>query len=162
LPPAPTLTIPLPLVTDIVEVAVYSTEGGPTLSGAIELVSPANKDRPEHVVAFVTKCATYLQQGVGLVIVDMVTSRSGSLHHQLLSRFDGTRGEAPAADLYAAAYRPIERDRQSSLDVWQEELALGRSLPTMPLWLPGGLCLAVELNDTYERTCAEQRIEPLG
>jgi hypothetical protein len=44
-PPRPTHTIPFPLVTDTVEVLLFRDEGGPTLAGAIELVSPANKDR---------------------------------------------------------------------------------------------------------------------
>src|SRR4051812_15591955 len=39
-PPEPVLTLPFPLLTDIVEVAVYSGEAGPVLAGAIELVSP--------------------------------------------------------------------------------------------------------------------------
>ena len=43
-PPAPTMTIPMTLITDVVEVAVYNSEAGPVLIGAIELVSPANKD----------------------------------------------------------------------------------------------------------------------
>ncbi len=73
--PAPTQTIPLPVITDVVEVLVFDRDGGPTLAGAIELVSPANKDRPDHRNAFVTKCAAYLQQGLGLVIVDVVTGR---------------------------------------------------------------------------------------
>src|ERR1700692_653644 len=47
-PTAPRRTIPLPVVTDVVEVLVYSSTAGPTLAGAIELVSPANKDRPAH------------------------------------------------------------------------------------------------------------------
>src|SRR5215207_8948831 len=41
-PPAATLSIPFPLVPDSVEVLVYRAEGGATLVGAIELVSPAN------------------------------------------------------------------------------------------------------------------------
>src|SRR5687767_6832109 len=54
--PPPTLTVPLPVITDIVEVLVFNQEAGPTLAGAIELVSPANKDRPAHRDAFVSKC----------------------------------------------------------------------------------------------------------
>jgi hypothetical protein len=52
---APTMTIPLPLLTNVVEVLIYDRDGGPTLAGAIELVSPANKDRADHRNAFVTK-----------------------------------------------------------------------------------------------------------
>src|SRR4051794_35993917 len=77
MPPAPTATIPLTIVTDSVEVAIFATEEGPILAGAIELVSPANKDRPAHRDAFTSKCAAYLQAGVGLVVVDVVTSRGG-------------------------------------------------------------------------------------
>ena len=52
--PAPTKTIPIAVLTDIVEVLVFNREAGPTLAGAIELVSPANKDRPAHRDAFVS------------------------------------------------------------------------------------------------------------
>jgi hypothetical protein len=57
------------VLTDLVEVQVFSDSEGPTPVGAIELVSPSNKDRPAERDAFVSKCASYLQQGVGLVIV---------------------------------------------------------------------------------------------
>src|SRR5438093_788204 len=69
IPSAPVMTIPLHVITDIVEILVYETEEGPLLAGAIELVSPANKDRPEHREAFVAKCSSYLQQAVGLIVV---------------------------------------------------------------------------------------------
>ena len=68
----PTQTVPIAILTDIVEVLLFNREAGPTLAGAIALVSPANKDRPAHRDAFVSKCATYLQQveaGETLVIV---------------------------------------------------------------------------------------------
>jgi hypothetical protein len=45
IPPAPTLTIPFAVVTDIVEVQVFDARSGPVLAGAIELVSPSNKHR---------------------------------------------------------------------------------------------------------------------
>ena len=48
--------------------------GGATLVGAIELVSPGNKDRAEAHRAFAAKCASYLHEGIGLVIIDVVTS----------------------------------------------------------------------------------------
>jgi Protein of unknown function (DUF4058) len=156
--PAPVLTIPLPLVTDIVEVLVYDREGGPTLAGAIELLSPSNKDRPGNRDAFVTKCAAYIQQGVGLVIVDVVTDRHSDWHDELLKRL-GWFGEMKLdTDLSTAAYRPVDHSGQTSLDIWQERLELGLALPMMPLWLRGNLCLPVDLEATYDRTCREHRI----
>src|SRR5438105_617923 len=36
-PPPPTLTMPITLITDVVEVQVYSSKAGPVLIGALEL-----------------------------------------------------------------------------------------------------------------------------
>lgn len=158
MPPAPSLTIPFQPITDTVEVAIYNAEAGPILVGAIELVSPGNKDRPAHRNAFVSKCETYLQQGVGLVVIDAVTGPKANLHNELLARLAAPGVTLMDADLYAVAYRPIAYDGQPSLDIWQETLAIGRPLPTMPLWLRGDTWVPVDLDTTYERTCREQRI----
>jgi hypothetical protein len=128
------------------------------LAGAIELVSPANKDRSSHRNAFVSKCETYLRQGIGLIIVDVVTERKANLHNELLNRLRGTNTLSFNTELYATSYRVIQRDEQPSLDIWQEELTIGCLLPTLPFWLHGEICLPVELNNIYERTCREQRI----
>jgi hypothetical protein len=150
-------TIPLALVTDVVEVLVYGGVDGPTLAGAVELVSPSNKDRPARREAFVSKCAAYVQQGVGLLIVDIVTERTANLHDALMARLSP---ETPpwGAALYATAYRPVGENDETHLDVWREELAVGRPLPTLPLWLNGGLCLPADLGATYDLACQECRI----
>jgi hypothetical protein len=54
--PTPTQTVPIAILTDIVEVLLFNQEAGPTLAGAIELVSPAHKDRPAHRDAFISMC----------------------------------------------------------------------------------------------------------
>ncbi len=161
-PSEPTQTIPFALTTDTVEVAVYNQDAGPILAGAIELVSPANKDRPDQREAFLSKCETYLRQGVGLVIVDVVTERRANFHNELLTRLDHAEAVRLNADLYASAYRPIKRDAQTGLEIWQNPLALGVPLPTLPLWLRAAHCVPVELEATYERTCAELRVAVNG
>jgi Protein of unknown function (DUF4058) len=161
-PPVPAHTIPFLLVGDTVEVMVFNSDAGIILAGAIELVSPANKDRPAHRSAFVSKCETYLQQGVGLVVVDVVTGRSANLHDALLARLAAPTALSLHAELYAVAYRPVERHGQPSLDIWQKTLVVGHALPPMPLWLRGALCVQVALEATYERTCREQRITVNG
>ena len=160
-PPAAAQTIPFAMPTDVVEVLIYDSGEGPVLAGAIELISPANKDRPEHREAFVSKCQTYLHSGAGLVMVDVVTDRKANLHDDLLARLNSPAA-GTNAELYAAAYRPVKRDGQVFLDVWQQSLSVGGELPTMPLWLRGGLCLPVALGETYERTCREQRLQVSG
>src|SRR5206468_1943108 len=106
-------------------------------AGAIELVSPANKDRPAHRDAFVFKCAAYIQQGVGLVLVDLVTDRRADLHTELLARLSTGNAAPRDVELYAASYRPVKHGEQTGLDIWLEALTVGSELPTMPLWLHG-------------------------
>jgi len=156
-PAPPAQTVAFEPTAETVAISIFSNESGPTLAGAIELVSPANKDRPDHRQAFVAKCETYLRQGLGLVIVDVVTGRRANLHNELLDHLAAAEARS-SAELYATAYHVVERGEQSSLDIWLEPLALGEPLPTLPLWLMGGLCLPVDLKATYERTCVEQRI----
>jgi hypothetical protein len=157
-PRSPTATLPLPLMTDVVEVQIFNTQsGGPNLVGAIELVSPANKDRPTHRDAFTAKCQTYLQQGVGLIIVDLVATLSANLHHELTQRLHLSIDQLATA-LYAVAYRTTQSDGAAQLEIWQENLTIGGLLPTLPLCLKGGLYLPIELERTYQHTCDRQRI----
>ncbi|MBV8885144.1 MAG: DUF4058 family protein [Chroococcidiopsidaceae cyanobacterium CP_BM_RX_35] len=157
-PPHPTQTLPFQPAFETVEISIFNSATGPILAGAIELVSPANKDRFSMRDAFVAKCQNYLQQGIGLVVVDVVTTRNANLHNELLVRLGTSAEPALHTHLYASAYRVVQRTGQPNLDIWFEALVLGNSLPTFPLWLRGELCLPVELNATYQRTCREQRI----
>lgn len=157
-PPAPTQTVVFSLATDVIEVRILDGTAGPALAGAIELVSPANKHRPAHRDAFVSKCADYLQQGIGLIVVDVVTTRSANLHAELLRRLNQDAAPASASDVWAAAYRPRAVDPEDQLDVWHEALALGRPIEALPLALKNGPCLRVDLEAAYHRTCEQQRM----
>ena len=97
------------------------------------------------------------QQGVGLLVVDVVTDRHRNWHAELLKR-RGRNGENGHTQRSVAAHRPVERNDQTSLNVWRESLKLGSILTTMPPWLKGNLCLPVDLEATYDRTCRVQRI----
>jgi hypothetical protein len=162
IPPAPQAILPLVIVTDLVEVRVLRGEGGPVLAAAIEFVSPSNKDRPLARDAFVSKCAADLQQGAGLVVVDIVTERRANLHRDLLARVSPGDPSGLDADLYTAAYRPFSREGQPTLEIWHEALRLGEKLPTMPMWLRGGFRLPIDLEATYERTCQKLRVPANG
>lgn len=160
MPRSPTATLPFQPTTDVVEVQVFNVQAGPTLVGAIELVSPANKDRPAHRDAFTSKCQTYLQQGIGLIVVDVVTTLSANLHNEMMKRLELSI-EPMQADLYAIAYRVAEADDTPHLNIWQETFTIGEQLPTLPLYLKGGLCLPINLEQTYHYTCVRQRIPEL-
>jgi hypothetical protein len=156
-PPEPALAVAIAAPADSAEVQVFDTHEGPVLVGVIELVSPSNKDRPAEREAFVDTCMTYLRRRVGLVIVDVVTDRKANLHAALMNRLAVGSPDVLTSELYAAAYRPRLARPELNVEVWQERLALGRPLPTMPLWL-GPLCVPVELEAAYARTCEEQKI----
>src|SRR5437870_1168692 len=66
------------------EVLIYDQSRGRLLVAAIEIVSPANKDRPESRRAFVTKCAALLQERICVSIVDLVTTRHFNLYGDLM------------------------------------------------------------------------------
>ena len=161
-PPAPAVRVPMAVLTDIIQVDIYEMSGGYTLAGAIELVSPANKDRPASRDAFVSKCAAYIQQGIGVVIVDVVTGRTANLHNALMARLNNTEVGRIASDLYAVGYHPVSENEETLVDVWPEPLAVGQPLPTLPMWLRGGLVFPLELEATYERTSVELRISSNG
>ena len=67
-------------------VRVYDTKSGRRLVAAVEIVSPANEDRPETRRAFVAKCGpASLQSLVCVAIVDLVTTRTFNLYGDLMS-----------------------------------------------------------------------------
>jgi hypothetical protein len=71
-------------VQDVYEVQVFDEKRHCRLVAAVEIVSPANKDRPEHPNAFVSKCAGLLREQVSVVIVDLVTTCTQNLYAGLL------------------------------------------------------------------------------
>jgi hypothetical protein len=136
-PPAPALEMAA-IFPDEIEVLVFNSEGGAILVGAIELVSPGNKDRPAARRAFAIKCLSYLQQGIGLLIVDVVTSRLANMHDEMVAIMPEDAPAFPGdSSLYAAAYRPFRRPDAERIAIWPVALAVGQELPAMPLWLRG-------------------------
>jgi len=84
-PPQPPLVIPADFADlDVFEIQVVDQESGMRLVAAIEMVSPANKDRPGHRAAFVAKCAAYLQRSIGVSVMDVVTERRVDLRGGLV------------------------------------------------------------------------------
>ena len=121
---------------------------------AVEIVSPANKDRPEHRTAFVSKCAGLLREQVSVVIVDLVTTRTQNLYAGLLELIGLSDPEVSPQPppLYTAACR-LTRRNEWLLETWVQSLALGRPLPTVPLWLADNLAVPLELEESYEQSC---------
>jgi hypothetical protein len=145
-------------------VEIHTTEGGRTLVAAIELVSPANKDRPVKRRLFAAKCAAYLSRGIGLIVVDVVTSRQANLHNELIDLLSADAAfqmtNQPA--LYSTAYRPVRVAGNDRIETWPVTLNVGQVLPTMPLSLEAEICVAVDLEAAYEEACLRRRVDEAG
>lgn len=141
------------------EVLVFDQNRDRQVVAAVEFVSPANKDRPEHRTAFVTKCASLLQKGICVTIVDPVTTRHANLYEDLLSllnRTDSAIGDDPP-HTYAVTCRSrtVKRPR---LESWFHPMDVGQALPEPPLWLTDSQFVPLELEASYEDTCRILRI----
>jgi hypothetical protein len=142
------------------EVLVYDQSRGRQLVAAVEIVSPANKDRPENRRAFVTKCAALLEQGVCVSLVDLVTTRKFNLYADLLDllgRSDPAFTPDPPS-IYAVTCRCRKIGRTPQLGTWAYPLVVGQPLPTLPIWLSDELYVPLELEASYEETCRVLRI----
>lgn len=158
-PPATSLILPA-VFPDEVEVQVFATTTGATLVGAIELVSPRNKDRPEAQRAFAAKCLAYLSRGIGLIVVDIVTNRLANLHNEFMELLD-QRGpflfEPPVAT-YAVAYRPARKPAGDQVELWPLPLTIGDALPLLPLALRNADVVPIDLDETYSEACRRSRL----
>jgi hypothetical protein len=143
------------------EVRIFGNlPGGVELVAAIELVSPANKDRPDQRLTFAVKCASYLGQGINLLVADIITSRRENLHNAVMGLLEANEQYhmSPDASLYAVAYRPMLRGEQSVIDLWPIALTLAENLPTLPLALRSSLVVPIDLESTYMEACRRSRL----
>jgi Protein of unknown function (DUF4058) len=158
---APSLTVETDIPDDDeYEVRIYDADRDRTLVAVIELVSPANKDRAEKRNRFVGKCAALLRQGVAVSIVDVVTTRQFNLYTELMTFLGHTdptvKGEPPAT--YAASCRWVLGERRGRLETWSHVLAVGQSLPTLPLWLSPARVIPLDLEASYEKACDDLNV----
>jgi hypothetical protein len=156
-PPRPTLRVTTDLpAQDVTEVRVYDEKSGRRLVAAVVIVSPANKDRSEHRQAFVSKCVGLLQELVSIVVVDVVPTRGANLYAELLTAIGQSdpilSRESPSPS--AAACRSTRSEKQWLLETWAYPLTIGQPLPKVPLWVANDLVVPLELEESYEESCA--------
>jgi len=122
---------------------------GHRLVALVEIVSPANKDREEHVTEFAVKCVSALELGIHLLVADLFPPGPHDpqgMHGVVWSRFDDEPYDLPASEpLTLAAYAagPLP-------EVYLEHLAAGGDLPDMPLFLRPDRYINVPLERTYQ------------
>ena len=160
----PTLVVEADLSTfPEVDVRIYDVhdELERVLVAAIEIVSPANKDRPGSREAFATKVLSLLQQGVSVSIVDLVTTRTANLYGEVLELLglSDPKVGSNAPPLYATTLRGRARRNQPTLlEGWYFPMTIGEALPTLPIWLSPDRHILLPLETSYEEVCRVLRI----
>ena len=116
----------------------------------LEIVSPANKDRPGSIDDFATKATSALEAGVHLLVIDLLPPGRHGTHGAIRQRLEGSaepyeydvpRDEPVTLAAYAAG-TPVE--------VYLEHLAVRAGLPEMPLFLRPDRYVNVPREPTYE------------
>jgi Protein of unknown function (DUF4058) len=158
-PPAVTATMPA-VFPDSLVVEVRDTADSYRVVAVVELVSPGNKHRPENRRAFSAKSASYLQAGIGLVVVDIVSDARFNLHDEFMETLGQESARMATGNaLYVAAYRPTRRDESNWIDVWAFPLGVGQPLPTVPLALRATATVPLDLEVTYSDARHHARLD---
>lgn len=163
--PTSGLVVVPPVVTieavldDEFEVEVRDTHEGMALVGVIEFISPANKDRPEARQRLAAKTMAYLDLGVGVILVDIITSRRANLHNEIVAALKSPdAARLPDVATYLAGYRPTRVYDRWTIDMWPYAALVGDPLPAVPLALKGGPVVPVDFETTYRESLVEHRL----
>ena len=127
------------------------------LVAAIEIISPANKDRPSKRTASTIRYAAYLHNGIHLMLIDLLPKPYG------FSFADSIATEIPIPDQpacpspMALSYYVGERSAggESLFEMWRRPLRPGQTLPMLPLWLTSQTSVSVDLESTYMKAAAD-------
>ncbi len=158
LPMAPPAIASIPAFFPVeAEVQIQERRATLTLSAVIEIVSPGNKKERDEREAFLAKCIAYLRQGVGLVIVDVVTNSSANFHNELMRAIGGATPLMLPSDqrTYVAAYRPVLRPKRTAIDMWPFAAEIGEPIPSVPLPIRGGPLLPMDIEKIYTDALAD-------
>jgi hypothetical protein len=135
---------------DEFEVQIKDLRDDMRLVGVVEFVSPANKDRESERTQFVSKCLAYLDAGIGLVLVDVVTTRAANLHNEVMAALDAPdKAKLPDVPTYVASYRPTRPHERTRIATWPYPCEVGKPIPGVPLALKNGPTVRLDLEGTY-------------
>jgi hypothetical protein len=124
---------------------------GHRIIALLEIVSPANKDRPRHVDEFAAKAVTALCNGVHLLLVDVFPPGlhdPQGMHHAIWRKLTDE-----AEDHEPSAQAPLVLASYVAREPWEayvEKVAVGDNLPDMPLFLDADHYVNSPLESTYQ------------
>jgi hypothetical protein len=137
----------------------------------VEVVCPATKKERHAFQSFVEKVVASLARGYQLLVIDLHShcQHTGKdIHSEIWEKISGDQASLQSdKPLMLTAYTAGAEKR-----AYVEAMAVGDSLPDMPLFLDPGCCLSVPLEQTYQaayrglpdrwRKALESRLDELG
>ncbi len=128
---------------------VIRHSSGHRVVALLEILSPANKDRPSSVAEFVDKAVSALRQGIHLLVVDLFPQGPHDPQglHALIWEAYGDDLDAPprGKPLTIASYLA-----KTLPEAYLEFVAVGDTLPAMPLFLDVHAYVTAPLAGTYQ------------
>lgn len=142
------------------EVLIFDIQRARQPVAAIEIVSPANKDRPEARDAFITKCSSLVAKGVCVSIIDFFTIRNFNLYLAMLnlSGLSDSSFSDPLSPIYVSTTRQLLHSTKLRLESWACPLEISQPLPELPIWLDERSRIMFNLELAYEDACRALRI----
>ena len=119
----------------------------------IEIVSPGNKTSEQNFEKFVTKATKLLDQGIHLLIVDVLppTKRDPKgIHAAIWEEITGDSVATPARKKLTA----VSYERAEFIAAYVEPFSVGDKLPKIPVFLDHGDFVKLDLEKTYQVTFA--------
>jgi hypothetical protein len=138
---------------------VKDSREGMALVAVIEFISPSNKDREESRRQLVSKTQAYLNLGLGVILVDVVTNRQANLHNELVASLKGrAAARLPEGSPYVAGYKPNRESDKWIIDMWPYSVPVGSAFPPVPLALKNGPLISVDLETAYSEALIDHRL----
>jgi hypothetical protein len=131
---------------------------GHRLVAVMEIVSPANKDREEHVEQLAGKIESFLRAGVHVMLIDLFPPGShdsqgiDALVREFHAGVDQPYDPPPTPPPCVVSYRAAQ-----TIGIYFQPLLIGRDLPDMPLFFHWERYVNVPLEAAY---CAAFRGVP--
>jgi hypothetical protein len=126
---------------------------GDEVVGLIEIVSPGNKNSTRALERFVDKAVAALTSGIHLLLLDLFPPGihdPDGIHGVLWSEFTARVFQQPAdKPLTLAAYAAGD-----AVEAYVEPIAVGSTLPDMPVFLTPDWYVAAPLESTYQEAYA--------
>ncbi len=160
-----TTTAILPPPAELPILGIYSAYDTNRLVAVIELVSPGNKDRPEAVQSFVEKVFFLLQEGIHVMVIDIIRLPRQTMRRPILQRLGLSTDEIANHQVWISSYCSLpDHEPQPHLKVreWAYTVDVNEPLPTPPLFLrTDQQWVVMDLESTYQATLHAGRYRPI-